>query len=271
MKSFGLTARLGAGVAAEIYLNGALLSEKAPGQMTSQSLAMQHDVLPGVNRLLALATGAGVPPHAPARPIPDANPDDFFLELELDTESVRDLGDSYEVTTDPVDERSWRPAEDGGPVALPHRISLDFHAPEGMRPPVWARASAVQPESVRGLVAAELQSLRRLVEAREFQLFQARMRIRNEDMARAYPLSGSASERAARDVAILEERIGEARPQVPPIDHGALAIRTFADGRIIDVRASDGKPPLRVMQQGQQPVYLSVSFAMIGGELVAVR
>lgn len=271
MNAFALEARMGSVVAAEIYLNGALLSDKQPGQMASQSLAIQHEVLPGRNQILAIVTAGGIPPQAAPRLAPDVDPADCFVELYLDRETVKDLGDRYQVTNDPLDERRWRPAEEGGPLSLPHRIVLEFEAPGLFLPPVWTRATAVQPEAVRGQVAAALEDLRRLLEARDFPAFQVRMRLRNEDMARAYPLSGSAAERAVRDSSTLAEEMGAPGAKIPPVDPSGLVIRTFADGRIIDPRAGDGHPALRIVAPGADPVFLSVSFSLIEGRLSPVR
>ena len=271
MKSFGLDVRMGAAIAAEVYLNGALLSDKAPGQMVSQSLAIQHEVIPGRNILLVIATMAGVQPYAAPHPVPNAPVDDLFVELDLETDTVKDIGDSYQITTAPLSEAHWRAAAAGQPVTLPQRITLAFEAEGHFAPPVWTRGRAVQAEAVKAEAATALEDFRRLLEQKDLAGFEDRMRLRNEDMARAYPLSGTAPERAKRDSASLADALAAPGAKVAPIDPARLVVRTFADGRIIDVRAPDGHAPLRILAKDQDDVYLPVSFSLIDGRLAAVR
>lgn len=271
MQSFGLETRIGADVIAEIYLNGALVSEKMDGMMTTQSLAIQHEVVPGQNELVILATSMGVSPHAPPQPIAPENPATLFVEADLDRDTVRDMGDSYEVTSEPLNDIRWRPAEGKGAMVVPQRITVAFTAPSSTSPPIWMRATPVEAESMRGFAAAALIELRHLLQGGNFPGFQAQMRLRNEDMARAYPLSGNANERAQRDTASLMDSLSNPDLRFAEIDPAALIVRTFADRRIVDVRSADGLPPLRARAPGQEPVFFSVAFAMIGGKLIPIR
>ncbi len=270
MPSFGLDARIGAAVAAEVYLNGALVSEKAAGMMVAQSLAIQHDVVPGWNELVVIATGADVPAQAQPRAV-DVDPTDYFVELELDLETVRDLGEEYRITAEPVEDRLWRPAAGAGSMVLPQRIALPFLAPPGTTAPVWQRATPVLVEAVQAGIAGMLSDMRALLVDRNFEAFQALMRLRNDDMARAYPLNGTGPARAARDTAVLRSTLADEAWQFPAIDPGRLIIRRFADGRIFNVRGADGAPPLRAVAEGQKPIFLSIGFASIDGRLCAIR
>ena len=271
VKSFGLDVRMGAAIAAEVYLNGALVSDKAPGQMVSQSLAIQHEVVPGRNTLLVIATVAGVSPYSAPRPVTGLDAADCFVELDLETDTVKDIGDSYQITTEPLKDAHWRAAEAGPQIVLPQRITLTFEAEGPLAPPVWTRGRAVQAEAVKAEAGIALADLHRLLEHKDLAGFEDRMRLRNEDMARAYPLSGTAPERAKRDSTALAGELAARGATLAPIDPARLAVRTFADGRIIDVRAPDGHAPLRILVPGQDAVYLPVSFSMIEGRLAAVR
>lgn len=271
MQSFGLETRLGADVMVEIYLNGALVAEKMDHLMTTQSLAIQHEVVPGHNELVILATSGGVSPYAHPQPITPANPATVFVEADLDMDTVRDIGDSYEITSEPLHDVRWRPAEGKGDMVVPHRVSVPFTAPPGQTAPVWTRATPVQADAMRELAAAALTELRDLLQQRDLAGFQARMQLRNEDMARAYPLSGNARERAAQDAESLEETLADPDLRFPEIDPAGLILRSFADGRILDVRGPDGQPPLRAQASGKEPAFFAVTFAMIGGKLVPIR
>lgn len=271
MQSFGLETRLGADIMAEIYLNGALVGEKMDRLMTTQSLAIQHEVVPGQNELVILATSGGVSPHAPPQPIAPENPAALFVEADLDMDTVRDVGDSYEITTEPLRDIRWRPAEGNGAMVVPHRISVPFSAPPGQSQPIWIRAAHVQAEGMREIAAAALTDLRGVLQQRDLAGFQARMLLRNEDMARAYPLSGNARERAARDNASLEGTLADPALRFAEIAPAALIVRTFADGRIVDVRGPDGQPPLRAQAPGKETAFFAVTFAMIAGKLVPIR
>jgi hypothetical protein len=271
MKSFGADVRVGAAVAAEVYLNGALVAESAEGSMSAHSVALQHEVVPGSNELLIVATGSNVSPTAASRYVTVEDASQFYAEIDLDEDSVRDLGEEYEVTSTPLTDRKWRPAEGIGEMFLPQRLSIHFMAPPDATAPVWLRATPVDAEAIRPAVAAELETLRRLLESRDLQSFQANMRLRNVDMARAYPLNGTAEDRAGRDTAILQQVLNVAGLRFPAPSPSALAIRTFAQGRIIDVRAPDGQPPLRAIPLEGEPLFITVRFAMIDGKLSVIR
>lgn len=269
MVSFGLDVRFGQALAAEVLLNGALLSETRPGYMTSHSLAIQHEVLPGANTLEVVVTAGRVSPNAEPQPAPDVNSDECYVEIELDREYVLDMGDIYKVTSEPVADKSWRPST--RPVFLPHQITLSFEAPLSLQPPIWTRAAPMQAGSVKAGVAAALEQLRELLERRDLEAFQSQMHLRNADMARAYPFSGSAAQRASEDVAALSAELASPGARLTPIDAQGLMIRTFAEGRIIEVRAADGEPPLRIAAPGQPPTILNMSFANIDGRLSVIR
>lgn len=266
MQAFGLDIRYGKGVAARVMLNGIVVGEKAPGDLVAQSLALQHDVVPGANRIEIVIAGAGVSPYASPRAV-DADPGDFFVEAALELDSIKELADRYEITTTEIEHREWRP---GGPVTLPHRIAIPFTAPLAVSRPAWLDAQAVEPEAVRAEVAALLGALRDRLAVGDYPGYQRLMRIRNADMARAYPTSGSTEQRAATDSAMLAEALGP-EPELAPIDPASLRLTAEADGRLLRVERTGGHGALLALGPSRQPVELAVGLARLGGKLVAVR
>lgn len=271
MSAYGLNTSIGSAISCEIYVNSARVAATQPGHVAMQSLAIQHEVVPGNNLVEVLVTGAGVPPMAPPRPVQVDNVADFFVELELDYEEVEELGDSYRITTTSLKDVSWRAADSGDQFMLPHRVQMPFESTVAMAPPIWTRGAAMEPEAVRAALVAELQGLRQLLIERDLTRFQSRMRLRNEDMARAFPYAGSAAQRAEQETGRLEARLQDPALTFLPIDGQTLVLRSFANGRIIEPIRPDGKAPILFGKAGGELVALSFAFAMIDSRLEVVR
>ena len=137
--------------------------------------------------------------------------------------------------------------------------------------PIWQRASPTTPDMALDLIATELQTLRNLLVERRIGEFQDRMRHRNADMARAYPMAGSVTKRAAADSAMLDGILPPAPLVCAPIDRNRLRLRPFAGGRVIACSADDGSPPLRCRGADGDPIFVSTTFAMVDGKMVVIR
>ena len=264
METFGIDSRFGKALLAEVTVNGMLVVSVQPGHESFQSLPIHQDVLPGANRLEVILTV----PVAPGAPLPLGDPMSMFVDIAVEADHVRDIGESYEVTTSLVREARWQ-ADEGAPLTLPHRMAIDWVVPSSITPPIWTRAQRATPEQARMVIVSELQELRRLLEARQIDAFQNRMRLRNEDMARAYPITGSANRRADLDSAMLADLLPET-PRFASIDPARLQIRPFADGLVLAVQMDDGKAPLRCGSP-TNPIEIATTFAMIDGRMAVVR
>ena len=266
MESFGLDTRFGEAVSAEVFVNGMLAGSVEAGHRAFQSLAIQQDVMPGNNRIEMVLTIPSPPGTTP----PIGNPATMFAELVLESDAVQDLGDRYEITTTPVGTREWR-ADAGAPIAAQHRLVLDWAAPPGTTVPIWMEATPLLPETALARITAELEELRSLLSARQIHTFQAHMHCRNADMARAYPVNGSAATRAAADSTMLDEVLPAAPIAFAAIVASRLRLRSYAGGRVIACMADDGKPPLRTVVASGEPLYIAATFAMLDGQMVVIR
>ncbi|MCT2558148.1 hypothetical protein N0B51_04070 [Tsuneonella sp. YG55] len=266
MEAFGLDVRFGRAIAARVMLNGIEVGGKEPGDIVAQSLALQHDVMPGENRIEIHVATAGIPFDAGTRQI-DGNPEEFFVEATLERDTIRELADRYEITTEEIEHRQWEPSS---PITLPHRIEISFTAPVTVSRPAWLDADPVEPERARGEAAGVLDQLREALVGGHYAAFEEMMRIRNADFARAYPASGNADQRAADDGAMLAQLLGP-DPSVAPVDPANLKLVGEAGGRLVRVHRAEGAGALLARGVDGAPVEIEIAFSKLGNRLVPVR
>ena len=270
-RSFGLDIRAGAQALYEVQLNGAPVATKKPGSATALSLAIQQEVVPGPNQLLLTASVREIPLTASPRTWEGPPPAELFVEIDLESDLVRDLGDSYSIQTNGVETREWRPSESSEPLNLPHVIALKFEAPGNTQPPVWLGAEAIDPASSRAMLELEIAELHRLLAERRLEAFESRMKVRNHDMARAFPFSGSAADRADQDLAELREVLLSDGFELRPLEPQSLAVRAYAGGRLVEMRRSDGSAALQGAIKGQPAIEFPMLFSLVNGSLAVVR
>ncbi|MEE4208263.1 MAG: hypothetical protein V2I43_03220 [Parvularcula sp.] len=264
--TFAIDARFGRAIICDVVLNGVVVTRKTSGDPESHSLPIQHEVVPGLNRLeFRITSRAALAVHPTPVQIPQ--PDGFYLEVELEEEEAEDLGDRYRMTTYEIDELEWRPE---GPFELPHRETLEFEAAPGTSRPAWMDAQPVDPGMIRSEVDAALRALHAALSERDFERYAQLTLVRDRDMAQAYPLMGNSAARAQKNSAILSDLL---TPDAFPVPLGEeLEISTEADGRLIRVVSRMGKAPLRIITPDEpEGVELPVGFAMLGGALAVIR
>lgn len=266
MEAFGLDVRFGKGVAGRVILNGIEVGGKEPGDIVAQSLALQHDVMPGENRIEIRIAASGIPYDASPRQI-EGDPEEFLVEATLERDTVRELTDRYEITTTQIEHRQWRPTP---PITLPHRMEIGFTAPVTVSRPAWLDADPVEPERARGEAAGVLDQLREALVRGNYAAVEEMMRIRNADIARAYPASGNAEQRAADDAAMLARLLGP-DPSVSPVDPASLQLISEAGGRLIRVQRVDGTGALLAKGTDGAPLEIEIALSKLGNRLVPVR
>jgi hypothetical protein len=262
----GLNLRVGPAFSCHVILNGVTVAVAPAGTACALSVAIQHEVLPGANRLeLLVGTASVAPDSSIAVEVP--LDEGAYLEAELDVEQIAEFEDRFEVTTIPMIDRSWKPE---GVARLPHREEIEFDASPGVSRPAWLDAASVAEEDVSGEVYEALLQLRAALTERDFERFQALMTVRNRDMALAYPLVGDSARRAAVDTAMLQDFLGSSAAMAE-IERD-IAVTTEADGKLIIARTASGQSPLRIVRaDGSADVELEVGFARIGGRIRPIR
>lgn len=278
---FGLETQAGSAIATEVLVNGARVGAKPAGQTGMQSLAVHHEIFPGSN-LAEMILGTAEIPARFAPPSPIANPSaEHFGVLKVQRDKATETEEGHTVTTEDLAETSWRApefvaaeaAQGRPPMAYaPHRLTLQFDAPGNTRPPVWATATPVSPQDVRDAVFTRLRELGALLAARDIDTYTGQITARYQDMARAFPIGGGATQRRAQDAASLGHSVGRSDFQFRMLDPSQAEVRTYANGRLIDCRGRDGHPFLRgrLGPEGE-PRYFAVVFSMLDGRLVVTR
>jgi hypothetical protein len=266
-----MDARFGPAMLCDVLLNDVVITRKLSGDPESHSLPIQHEVVPGANRLeFRITDRAGRATHQVPVQIPQG--DGFYLEVEVEEEEAEDLGDRYRMTTYAIDEIEWRPE---GPFQLPHREVINFEAPLGTSRPAWMEASPVDAGAVEGAVAKALQELHTALTARDFERYGQLTLVRDRDMALAYPLLGNSAARAQKDAAILSDLLSHDAFLLPL--GGKLEITTEANGRLIRAVTPSGKSPLQIVRGDKteggeaEAIEIEVGLAMINGALTVIR
>lgn len=269
----GLEVSVGAGVRSETWLNGILLARSEAGETGVESLAIQHDMVPGEN---VAEVRVGLPgmdlTQAPA-PIPGTPPVTATARLLLQMDEPRRVGDAVEITTRDVDQAVWAPAHEDTPaaVSLPHRLTLKFTPLSPVIAPPWAEATRDVPEGTAEAVYARMAELAKMLRDGDLDAYQNAGAVRREHMARSYPLGPDAQAARAHDLEQLEIMRAEPGFTATLLPRGEARFRTMADGRLMDWTNAAGEGALTISSQGVPPSPVNMQFSLIGGKLVMTR
>jgi hypothetical protein len=267
----GLSVSVGAGVRSETWLNGILLARTEAGEIGAQSLAIQHDMVPGMNLAEARIGLADMNLEQPPVPIFGALPAAGTVRLRLQMDEPHGAGDGLEIVTREVDQRVWPSEDEGSPVLLPHRVSLSFAPLSPVVVPPWAEATRDLPGGTAEAVYARMAELARMLRDGEVDAYENAGALRREHIARSYPLSPSAQASRAHDLQQL--RIMRAEPGFTAtlLPRSEIRFRTMAGGRLMDWANAAGEGALIIGGRGIPPSPASMQFSLIGGNLVMTR
>lgn len=270
---FGLEVSAGGGTATAVFVNGIPVAAKPAGETGVQSLAIHDLVVPGRNRVDVLIGSAAVAPEAATQSRLRSLPAELFARVRLQADRVTVDGNRYETEVQTLDEHDWHPrAVPGDGLALPQRITLTFQAAADQSPPIWLRARQVTLAEVEPVAKSALERLAGWLAQGNVERFADAMTYRYREAARAYPLGGSADRRRASDIAELRSLLAQPGTAPVPLDTLGIDCRLYADDRLAECLAADGKAALRLLDPGSnKPIYLPVMFSAIDGKLVVVR
>ena len=269
---FGLEVNAGNDAAIEVLINGVPFGEKPAGVTGTQSLAIHGEVVPGTNRVDVLIGTADISPAA-TEPLPIAGASESLsVTVKLQKDTVKAIEGGYETDVTELDEISWRASEiDSDDLVVPTRLSMTFSAPEDKTPPSWMNADKVIASTIAPSAIASLQVLRQALVEGDVERFGQMNRRKYADAAQTYPLGGDAGKIETSDVMELKSIVEIPGVSFDEIDDNT-SCKVFADDRLIQCFGTDGEPALRANVPGDEmPIFLPVSFSVIGGKLVVIR
>lgn len=269
----GLEVSVGAGVRSETWLNGILLARSEVGETGVESLAIQHDMVPGENLAEVRVGLAGMDMEQAPAPISGTPPVTASARLLLQMDEPRRVGDALEIATRDVDQVIWDPAnaETAAAVSLPHRLALTFAPQSSIIAPPWAGATRDLPEGTAEAVYARMAELATMLRDGDLDGYQNAGAVRREHMARSYPLGPDAQAARAHDLQELASMRSEPGFTVSLLPRSEARFRTMAGGRLMDWTNADGEPALIIASQGVPPSPVNMQFSLIAGKLVMTR
>ncbi|USU04174.1 hypothetical protein NF699_14120 [Sphingomonadaceae bacterium OTU29LAMAA1] len=267
----GLSVSVGAGVRSETWLNGILLARTEPGEIGAPSLAIQHDMMPGRNQAEVRIGLAGMNLEQPPAPISGTLPAAATARLVLQMDEPHRADDTVEITTRDVDQIVWPPADEDGPVSLPHRLTLTFAPLSPVVAPPWAQATRDVPEGTAEAVYARMVELAGMLRNGDLEAYENAGAVRREHMARSYPLGPNVEAARAHDLQQIKMMYSEPGFTVTLLPRNNARFRTMAGGRLMDWTNVAGEGALTIASRGVPPSPVNMQFSLIGGKLVMTR
>ena len=267
----GLSVNVGAGFRSETWLNGILLARTEAGEMGAQSLAIQHDMMPGRNQAEVRVGLAGMHLEQPPAPISSTLPAAATARLLLQMDEPHRAGDALEITTRDVDQIVWPPADEDGPFSLPHRLILTFAPLSPVVAPPWAEATRDLPEGIDEAVYARMAELSSMLRNGNLEAYENAGAVRREHMARSYPLGPNAEAARAQDLQQLKKMHSEPGFTATLLPRNEARFRTMAGGRLMEWTNAAGEGALTIVSRGVPPSPVNMQFSLIGGKLVMTR
>lgn len=265
----GLSVSVGAGVRSETWLNGILLARTEAGELGTQSLAIQHDMMPGRNQAEVRVGLVGMSLEQPPAPISGTLPAAATARLRLQMDEPHRAGDTLEFTTRDVDQIVWPPAD--VPVSLPHRLILTFAPLSPVVAPPWAEATRDLPEGIAEAVYVRMAELTEMLRNGDLEAYENAGEVRREHIARSYPLGANVE--AARTQDLQQLRIMRSEPGFTAtlLPRSEARFRAMAGGRLLDWTNAAGEGALTMASRGVPPSPVNMQFSLIGGKLVMTR
>ena len=268
MPSHAVTLSIGPAASFEATLNDVPFASKRGTATYASDLPIEQDVVPGANKVvITIGAATGTPQDRP-RTLPAAK--GLYAEAAVRVDHVVDHGATVTARPETLAEVSWHPSEDGvAQVTLPHRIELSFQAAV-TRGPVWLDGAAIAAGSADAEALHVIGTLAGLLRAGNIAEATQALRLKYQDMARAFPLFGDADHIRSIDQRMIRELLATPGATIP--DPATLAPKfPVHAGRLVEALGGDGEPLLRITRPGAEPVYLKTMLARIGGQLVPVR
>lgn len=267
----GLSVSVGAGLRSETWLNGILLAQSEAGEIGAQSLAIQHDMVPGSNQLELRVGLAGMnleqPPTVIFRTLPAAASARLLLQME----EPHRAGNTVEFTTRDVDQVVWPPADENGPVSLPHRLTLTFAPLSPVEAPPWADATRDVPVGTAEAVYERMAELTEMLRNGDLEAYENAGAVRREHMARSYPYGPNAEAARAQDLRQLNMMQSEPDFTATLLPRDEARFRTLAGGRLLEWTNAAGEGALTIVSRGVPPSPVNMQFSLISGKLVMTR
>ena len=267
----GLSVSVGAGLRSETWLNGILLARTEAGELGSQTLAIQHDMIPGRNQAEVRVGLAGMNLEQPPAPISGTLPATATARLLLQVDEPRLVDDTPVITTRDVDQIVWPPADEDSPVSLPHRLTLTFAPLSPVVAPPWAEATRNLPEGIAEAIYARMAELSGMLRNGDLEAYENAGAVRREHMARSYPLGPNAEAARAQDLQQLKMMSSEPGFTAMLLPRNEARFRTMAGGRLMEWTNAAGEGALTIVSRGVPPSPVNMQFSLIGGKLVMTR
>jgi hypothetical protein len=267
----GLSVTVGTGLRSETWLNGILLARTEAGEGGSQSLAIQHDMMPGSNLAEVRIGLAGMDLEKPPAPIVGTLPDAATARLQLQVDEPIRAGDTSNIATHDVNRVVWAPEGGGGQISLPQILTLTFAPLTPIVAPPWAEASRTPPAGAAKAVYARMAELAAMLRDGEFDAYENAGAIRREHMACSYPLGPTAEAARADDIQRLQIMRSEPGFTVTLLPRSEARFRTMAGGRLMDWTNAAGEGALTIGSRAVPPSPANMQFSLIGGKLVVTR
>ena len=267
----GLSVSVGAGLRSETWLNGILLARTEAGEIGAQSLAIQHDMMPGRNQAEVRVGLAGMYLEHPSAPISGTLPATATARLVLQIDEPHRTGDTLEITTRDVDQVAWPPADEDGPVSLPHRLALTFAPLSPVVAPPWAEATRDLPKGTAEAIDTRMAELTGMLRNGDLEAYENAGAVRREHMARSYSLGPTAEAARAQDLQQLKMILSEPGFTATLLPRNEARFRTMAGGRLMDWTNAAGEGALTIVSRGVPPSPVNMQFSLIGGKLVMTR
>lgn len=267
----GLSVIVGTGLRSETWLNGILLAQTEAGEGGSQSLAIQHDMMPGSNLAEVRIGLAGMDLEKPPAPIPGTLPEAATARLLLQVDKPIRAGDTFNIVTRDLDQVVWAPEGGSGVISLPQSLALTFAPLTPIVAPPWAEASRIPSAGAAEAVYKRMAELAAMLRNGEFDAYENAGAVRREHMARSYPLGPNAETARADDLRQLRIMRSEPGFTVALLPRSEARYRTMAGGRLMDWTNAAGEGALTIGSRSAPPSPANMQFSLIGGKLVMTR
>ena len=254
---------------AEALLNGVPIA-KADAARPSVIVPVHEYIVPGLNRLELVLW----PRPAAVAEAPDPPPEHLIASgrqaarVRMLLPRVGNVADESSART--LAQLDWAP-EAGlaydAPMTLRKEATLQVNFPRWR----WLDAPAAAPTpAMRQLALGFLQQIARNLSDGDVDAFLSLARLRTEELATAY--QRDAADEAARLRAYLLEHVTSKQLEWLPMDAESLALRSIADGRLLECLDMSGAPMLRtVADAAGRSVAFPLRLAAVEGRLYVVR
>ncbi len=269
--AYGLEISSGAGIFIIVKVNDVPFKPKKAGTTGVLSIPINGEVIPGENEVEVLIGTGQIMPDADKIIMIPALPDDSLLTVDLQKDIAHEPSPGvYETRVESLITNVWEPKLTGGKAAFPQKLTFSFNAPANHTSPVWLGAEKRDVSEIQHLLVQAYRDIVTKLQAGDTESIGDMRKPAYRDAAKAYPLGGNEEERLERGVSQIARLLSRPNMVVPNILE-PLECKAYADSRLFECFAADGKPVVRLQSPDRDPIYFKFRFSVLDSKLSIVR